>query len=236
MILSEDEKIEIGNQVALHSKYMLDFEWSQDYRFVRLWDQNTRSLCLPSDWKRRTNDILAAAYIHAVALNQGSGDDCVDPQGNTYEVKLTYIRSQDFTVTDRGAIIQRSNARTPKGILQACRANFRVYGGTSYDHHNKPTAYVLMSEDHRCFITGYMMAGDQVTSILHSGQKSEERSISLSQFQSNGYEIGSSCHNIGWEKYVSALRGYLQARDGLLVGSDRDTAVDSWLNLLPSYR
>lgn len=234
--ISDSESEEIRNQIAVHSKYLLDFEWSQDYRFVRLWDPRTKSLRLPADWKRRTNDILAANYIHALALYQGTGDDCLDVYGNTYEVKLTYVHSRDFVLGPRGGVLQRpaTEKSTPKGIKQACKANFKVYRGTDYDHHNQTTAYVLMSEDHNSYITGYMMNGSTVRDLLTSGQKtSEDRSISLSQFQNLGIEIKSSVPSMGWESYYQSLSRYIAARDGLITGVDRDAAIESWLNLLP---
>lgn len=239
MNLTDDQKEIIRNQVAVHTNYMLDFEWSQDYKFVKLWDPETKSLILPSDWKRRTNDILAATYIHSLAIYANNGDDCLDEYGNTYEVKLTYIHSKDYLVSPRDALMQKNqNPNTPlsklRGIGQACRTKFKVYPGTDKNHHNKTTAYVLMSGDHNCYITGYIMTGDKVSQILHSSSSScVERPITLSKFQIDGHEITSSVPRIGWDAYVHSLRNYIKARDNVITGSERDAAIDAWVNLLP---
>lgn len=235
MELSAEESKTIKEQIALHSKYMMDFEWSQDYRYVRLWDPKKRELCLPSDWKRRSNDILAANYIHAIALYQGTGDDCVDYLGETYEVKLTYLKSRDYQLSENGSIVQKNpkvNAK-PKGITHSCRANFRVHKGTDPNHHNKKTIYVLMSEDHKSYITGFYLEGEKVKDLL-SGDKATERSISLSQFIHNGTEVSSHVPSMGWGNYQEKLANFLAARDGLLTGDAREQAVDQWVNLLPT--
>jgi hypothetical protein len=223
----------IQGQVAIHTRYILDFERSQDYKFVKMLDKRTNSLRLPSDWKRRANDILAAAYLHAIAYDHGSGDDCVDAFGNTYEVKLTYIKSRDLYIGDRGGLLHRgSELAKGKGLMQACAAKFRVYGGTKADHHNQTTAYILMSRDHNCFITGYIMNGNTIEELLMGeGRKSEERAISLSQFQTHGYEFGSMIPHIGWDAYHSSLYKYVMARDGKLPVNEAKAAIKEWITL-----
>lgn len=219
----------IREQVAIHTRFILDFEWSQDYRFVRMLNEKTGKMHLPASWKRRTNDILGAAYMHAIAFDHGNGDDCMDEYGNRYEVKLTYINSDDVTTGPRGGLLHNNNS-----LAAACRAKFSVYDGTHDEHHNQTTAYVLMSEDHNCFITGYIMTGRMVSDLLigDGNRKSTERGISLSQFQNYGYEFSSMISHIGWDVYEPALYDYVMARDGKVPADEAAQAIQKWINLV----
>jgi hypothetical protein len=216
----------ISKQVALHTEYITDFQRVHDYGFVKLWDATNEKLISPPNLMRRGNDVLAAAYLHALAINQDNGDDCIDAQGNHYELKLAYVKSRDMSIGKRGALIQGTTGN-PENTVQA---RFKVYPGTNRNHHNKNTALILMSYDHNCFITGFMLEGGIVGKLLHEGgQKTIARTISLSNFIKYGYEFGSSIPHIGWQNYQSTLFDYVKVREQRITGDEADAVVDKWV-------
>ena len=217
----------ISKQVAFHTEYMTDLQRTHDYGLVRLYDINTKSLVSPPNLMRRGNDFLAAAYLHALAINNDHGDDCIDAQGNSYELKLAYINSKDMSIGRRGALIQGVRG----GPEHSIQARFSVYPGTERDHHTKNTALILMSYDHNCFITGFMLEGGLVGSMLHDGnQTTVARTISLNTFIKCGYEFGSSIPYIGWNNYLATLTEYVKAREGRLSKEDADAVVERWVS------
>lgn len=220
---------EIGKQVALHTKYMTDFLRTDDYGYVKLFDVESGTLVRPPGAMRRFNDFVAAAYTHSIAISAGSGDDCIDEHGNVLELKLVYIFASDMRLGVRGTSIMTGTAENPNGLGQSVNAKFRVYNGTNPDHHTKDTALVLMSGDHNCFITGFMMPGDLVKEYVHSDTKNTiQRDVSLSQFATSGSEFGSSIPHIGWENYYNALFNYLCAKEGRITGDLAQAAIDRW--------
>lgn len=218
----------ITKQISLHTEFITDFQRVHDYGFVKLWDAQTESLVSPPNLMRRGNDVLAAAYLHALAINQDNGDDCIDAQGNYYELKLAYVKSRDMSIGKRGGLIQGAQGN-PENSIQA---RFKIYAGTNRHHHTKNTALILMSYDHNCFITGFMLEGSIVGNLLHEGgQKTVARTISLSNFIKHGYEFGSSVPNIGWTDYKTKLFDYVSAREQRITGDGATSAIDNWVGL-----
>jgi hypothetical protein len=77
------------------------------------------------------------------------------------------------------------------------------------------------------------MSGDTVEELLMGeGRVSEERSISLGQFQTHGHEFGSSVPHIGWDIYRAALYQYVMARDGKLEPEQSQIAIATWVGLI----
>jgi len=179
---------------------------------------------------RRWNDIMAATYAHSLAIDQKKGDDCMDWRGSTLECKLALINSTNFWIGPNGGL-NFGSRKNPSSLLSSANAVFRVYGGTSKGHHNKDTAFVLYSEDHKAFISGFMMPGEKVEALLHEGKTTNQRTISLSQFIEHGYEFGSMVPNMGWERFETALRRYTLAMDGHLDRDDTAQAMRDWFAL-----
>jgi hypothetical protein len=220
----------IAKHVALQAKYMTDFQRTFDYGEVKLYSESAGKLVSPPDKMRRLNDFLAAAYTHSIALYANSGDDCIDQYGNAIELKLAFIKGKEMRIGTSGRAIVTGPSAT--GLMNSVNAKFRVYEGTDREHHNKDTAFILMSLDHNCYITGFMMPGDRVTEILHaSGKNTEQRDVSLSNFIKHGYEFGSSVPHIGWNEYYDALWNYLHAREGRITGDDAEAAITKWISL-----
>jgi hypothetical protein len=218
---------EIGQQAALHAKYMTDWQRTFDYGHVKLFSESQGKLVSPPDKLRRLNDFLAAAYTHSIALYAEHGDDCIDQFGNAIELKLAFVKARDYRIGNSGRAIVAGPSATSIG--STINAKFRVYGGTDSDHHTKDTALVLMSLEHNCFITGFMMPGEKVKEIVHSDTRNGvQREISLSAFIRDGYEFGSSVPHIGWENYYSTLFDYLCAKEGRITGDEAQTALDKW--------
>ena len=218
----------IANQVAFHAEYMTDFLRCQDYGLVKLYDVETKKLVTPPDLQRRSNDFIAAAYMHALAINSASGDDCIDSKGNTYELKLAYIKSSDMSIGKRGALIQG----TKSGPESTVQARFKVYEGSQPEKYNKATALILMSYDHNCYITGFMLDGKTVCDqLFNTNQNGISRNISLSNFIRHGYEFGSSIPHIGWNEYRNALFDYVKVKEQPGEQEETDKAVDKWTNL-----
>lgn len=216
----------IEKQVAFHTEYITDLHRSHDYGLIKLFDNQKQCLVSPPNLMRRGNDFLAASYLHALAIHQDHGDDCIDSHGNTFELKLAYINSRDMSIGKRGALIHGSRGG-PENTVQA---RFSVYPGTERDHHTKNTALILMSYDHSCFITGFMLEGSIVGNLLHEGnQNTISRTISLSNFIKYGYEFNSSVPNIGWSNYLTTLTDYVKARDQLLPVEQTLDIIDKWI-------
>jgi hypothetical protein len=155
----------IAKQTVLHAEYMTDIARTFDYHSVKLFNDSTGKLVSPSDKMRRLNDFLAAAYTHSIARYADSGDDCIDKYGHAIELKLAFVKARDLKIGVSGSsIVTQAN----NSFLNSVNAKFRVYNGTDKNHHNKDTAFILMSQDHNCFITGFMMTGDLVTKYVHS--------------------------------------------------------------------
>jgi hypothetical protein len=218
----------IAKQVAFHAEYMTDFLRFQDYGLVKLYDASTKTLVNPPDLLRRSNDFIAAAYMHALAINSASGDDCVDSQGNTYELKLAYIKSSDMSIGKRGALLQG----TKSGPESNVSAKWSVYPGSSPEKYKKTTALILMSYDHNCYITGFMLDGQTVCDqLFNTNQNGTQRTISLSNFIKSGYEFGSSIPHIGWNEYRNALFDYVRVKEQPTSQEETDQAVAKWTNL-----
>lgn len=233
-LISPELSQKIAHHVAIQNDYAHYFKWANTGALFRCIDKRYDELSLPCDWERRSNDIYAAAYMHAIAFDHGNGDDCLDEYGNKYEVKLTQIKSRDLFLGDLGAINHKvkEDAKKGTGLAQACNAKFAVHSKTSDDHHNQTTAYVLMSWDHSTIITGYIMSGDKVKKLLGgSARTSVNRAISLSQFQTYGHEFNSCVPHIGWNRYETALRGWLMAREGRLPPDEAEKAIEEWIDL-----
>lgn len=216
----------ISKQVAFHTEYITDLQRVHDYGLVKLYDISANKLVSPPNLMRRGNDFLAAAYLHALAIHQDHGDDCIDALGNTYELKLAYINSRDMSIGKRGALIQGARGGPENSIM----ARFSVYPGTEREHHTKNTALILMSYDHNCFITGFMLEGNIVETLLHEGnQNTVSRTISLSNFIKYGYEFSSSVPNIGWTNYLTTLTNYVKAREQRLTVDETNAVVEQWV-------
>ncbi len=217
----------IEHQVAFHTEYITDFQRTHDYGLVKLYDAKTQQLVTPPNLMRRGNDFLAAAYLHALALDSAMGDDCIDAMGNSYELKLAYINSADMSIGKRGALIQGARGGPENSIM----ARFKIYEGTDRNHHNKDTALILMSYDHNCFITGFMLDGVTVGNLLHEGnQNTVARTITLSNFIKYGYEFGSSVPHIGWANYRSTLFDLVKAREQRISPEETETVVEKWVS------
>ncbi len=217
----------IEQQVALHTEYITDFQRTHDYGLVKLFDTKTETLVTPPNLMRRGNDFLAAAYLHALAINSAMGDDCIDAQGRSYELKLAYINAADMSIGKRGALIQGARGGPENSIM----ARFKIYEGTDRNHHNKDTALILMSYDHNCFITGFMLDGVTVGNLLHEGnQNTVARTITLNNFIKYGYEFGSSVPNIGWSNYRSTLFDLVKAREQRISPEETDAVVEKWVS------
>jgi hypothetical protein len=222
----ETQKL-IEAQVAIHTEYITDWQRTHDYGMIRLFDVKTQKLVSPPNLMRRGNDFLAAAYLHALAINSPLGDDCVDHMGNAYELKLAYIKSEDMSIGKRGALIQGVRGG-PENTIQA---RFKIYEGTDRNHHNKDTALILMSYDHNCFITGFMLKGEIVGELLHEGnQTTVARTISLRNFIEHGREFGSSVPHIGWTNYRETLFDYVKAREQRLRPEETEEVVEKWVS------
>lgn len=217
----------VAQQITLQAKYMTDWQRTFDYGYVKLLNAATGKLVSPPDKLRRLNDFLASAYTHSIALYADSGDDCVDQHGNAIELKLAFIKAQDMRIGVHGrAIVTGPSAAS---LTSSINAKFRVYNGTAADHHSKDTAFILMSHDHNCFITGFMMNGERIQELVHSDSRNTvQRDVSLSAFMRDGYEFGSSVPHIGWENYYNALFNYLCAKEGRITGDEAQTALDKW--------
>ena len=230
MAVTNEQKRQIAQQIAIHVKYMPDFQRGYDYSKVRLFDPVSGRLVQKPDMLRRCNDFLAATYMHSLALYQGNGDDCIDAKGNTLELKLAFIKSGDIHIGMNGRSLMHGAART--SLNSAINAKFKVHNGTHQSHHNQDTALILMSHDHNCYITGFILPGDEVERILmDGGQTTVDRSISLSQFINYGYEVGSSVPHIGWERYWQCLFNHVSAREGRLSGEELASAKAEWIAL-----
>ena len=218
----------IAKQVAFHAEYMTDFLRHQDYGLVRLYDAGTKKLVSPPDLLRRSNDFIAAAYMHALAINSASGDDCIDSQGNTYELKLAYIKATDMSIGKRGALLHGTKSGPESNVT----ARWSVYPGSSPEKYKKNTALILMSYDHNCYITGFMLDGNTVCEqLFNTNQNGLQRTISLSNFIKYGYEFGSSIPHIGWNTYRNALTEYVRVKEQPTSEEETKQAVDTWTNL-----
>lgn len=218
----------ISQQIAFHAQYMTDFIRHQDYGLVKLYDVESSNLVTPADLQRRSNDFIAAAYTHTLAINSTSGDDCVDSKGNTFELKLAYIKSSDMSIGKRGALIQG----TKSGPESTVQARFKVYEGSAQSKYNKDTALILMSYDHNCYITGFMLDGKTVCDqLFNTNQNGISRTISLSNFIKSGYEFGSSIPHIGWSNYRNALLDYVKVKEQPSSPEDTQSSMTTWENL-----
>jgi hypothetical protein len=219
----------IGEHEALQVKYMTDMQRSRNYDYVKMYHPTYGKMVCPADWNRRWNDIMAASYAHSVALYAEHGDDCIDHYGNAIELKLAFVKARDLRIGASGrAIVSGPSASS---IGSTITAKFRVYKGTDADHHSKDTALVLMSLEHNCFISGFILPGEKVKEIVHNEDRNGvQREISLSAFIRDGYEFGSSIPHIGWENYYSALFDYLCAKEGRITGDEAQAALDKWLS------
>lgn len=224
----------IQRQVAFQCHHMLDIMWSGHTEGLAMLDKRRKKLTdeLPMLWGRRMNDIYAAAYMHCVAYDEGNGDDCVDWYGNEYEVKLTGIRSRDLCIGANGALLHKGSegAKKGKSLFDRCRTKWKVFDKTAAEHHNQTTGYILVSEDHKCFIDGFIMHGDAIVQLLANGE-AVDRSISLGQFMTYGYRFPSSVPHIGWERYQSALDSFVRAKYGMLTPEESQIAIHNWVTL-----
>lgn len=229
--LTPEQSRVIEKQVSLHTTHMTSILRSHRYDSVRLFDQKKNALVAPFDITHRDNDFIAAAYVHALAIYQTNGDDCIDANGNTYELKLVYVDSRDMNIGKRGGL-QLGSGVFKSNLENSIHARYKVYPGTDKNHHNKETALILMSCDHQCYITGFMMHGDNVTEFLHeSNQNCVGRTISLGNFIKHGYEFGSSVPHIGWQNYYDSLHNYVMAREGRLNAEETQAARQKWIEL-----
>lgn len=229
MIVTEDSLALIRAQVDLHDKFIMDLHRLRDYSFVKMFNPRTGTLNAPPDLLRRGNDILAAAYVSALAIDQQSGDDCIDVNGQSLELKLAIVSSDMLEFSSKGNLVRSGYGN---GLAHTLQAKFRVYDGTKLDHHNKDTAFVLLSYEHNCFISAFMMKGDDVQNLLMDGNQSGvQRKISLNQFIHHGYEINSAIPNIGWERYYSCLKNYVAGAEGHLPPDEAMQALEDWTQL-----
>jgi hypothetical protein len=220
----------IKSYVAQQTEFMQDWLLSYDYSRVRLYNTTKNKLVQNPEMFRRGNDWIAAAYMHSVALDQGSGDDCVDTKGNYHELKLAFMDASQIHFGTSGTALLYGASDT--SLNQAYNAKYRVYATTQNEHHKQETAYVLMSKQHNCYITGFMMTGEQVQkTLMESGKTTVERSISLGNFITNGYEFKSGIPHIGWGRYYNALFNYVKAREQRITGDEAREAIKTWVEL-----
>jgi len=227
-MVTNNQLTAIRKQIALHTEFITELNRVGDFSYIRLFNTKTGELSFPPNIMRRGNDLLAAAYVHALAIDQQNGDDCIDANGKTIELKLAYIKSEGMTISSQGNVIRKTDLTT---IESNTNAKFRRYKGTQAGHHEKDTAFVLMSYDHNCFITAFMMPGKTVEQLIDNGQSSVERSISLSQFIKHGYEIGSSVPHIGWDRYKTALKNFVAGCEGKCSVPEAGLAHAEWAKL-----
>lgn len=222
---------DIREAIVNNIKVITTSSRSRKYDGMKMIDKTAKEIIdLPPDWFRRANDIFAATYAHCLARYADSGMDCVDFYGNHLELKFVIVDSNEFMIGPSGKSIKRLNGDTT--LLQSIQAIFRVYPGTAADHHSNHTALVLYSKNHDCFISGFIMHGNDIQSYVHSESKNTvTRTVSLSQFIANGYEFDSLVPHIGWEEYEDALYNFLRAKQGLLTEQEATDAIDSWVNL-----
>jgi hypothetical protein len=223
-------KKDIAQYTALQLKYMTDWHRAKDYDGAKMFSPaQDKIINLPADWNRRWNDMMAATYAHSIANYSESGDDCTDHFGNALELKLAFIKARDLRIGALGRAIVTGPSSTSFG--STVNAKFRVYNGTDADHHTKDTALVLMSLEHNCFISGFILPGEKVKEIVHNENRNGiQREISLSAFIRDGYEFGSSAPHIGWENYYSALFDYLCAKEGRITGDEAEAALAKWIS------
>jgi hypothetical protein len=226
---------DIAKYVSLQLKYMTDWHRASDYGQVKMLNPGQNNLIkMPSDWPRRWNDIMAAAYAHSVANYSESGDDCTDHFGNALELKLAFVKARELRIGTMGRAIVSASSGTSFG--NTINAKFRVYNGTDSEHHTKDTALVLMSLEHNCFISGFILPGEKVKEIVHNENRNGiQREISLSAFVREGYEFGSTAPHIGWERYYAALFNYLCAKEGRITGDEADAAFATWASFADEY-
>lgn len=227
--ISDETKKLISKQVALNIDIVTPCLRMTDYSLMRMFNLKKQQLTAPINAFRRANDILAATFVHYLAIDQQNGDDCIDVNGNAMEVKLAFLKSDDLTISKQGNVIRKGSEN---GLIHNTQAKFRVHNGTAKGHHNKDTAFILVSEDHACFIGGFIMRGDKVDELLTSGsQKGVNRKISLSQFIKHGYEINSSVPHIGWERYHECLKNFVAGAEGMLPVPQAGEAHKAWTEL-----
>jgi hypothetical protein len=221
---------DIAQYAALQIKYMTDWHRVKDYANANMFSPiHDKLINLPGDWFRRTNDMMAATYAHSIANYSDNGDDCTDHFGNALELKLAFIKARDLRIGASGRAIVSGPSSSSFGSTVS--AKFRVYNGTDADHHTKDTALVLMSLEHNCFISGFILPGEKVKEIVHNENRNGvNREISLSAFIRDGYEFGSSAPHIGWENYYSALFDYLCAKEGRITGDEAEAALVKWIS------
>jgi|SRR5476651_1598428 len=226
---SSEQLQSIAQQVAVHAKYITDFQRTFDYGEVKLYSETAGKLVSPPDKLRRLNDFLAAAYAHAIAIYADSGDDCIDQFGNAIELKLAFIKGKDMRMGNSGKAIVTGAGSV--SFTHAVNAKFRVYSGTDKQHHNKDTALVLMSLDHNCFISGFMLPGEVITDLVHSDTKNTvQRDVSLNSFIKYGYEFASSVPHIGWGEYYEALRNFINAKEKRSPEDEWAAAYAKWVS------
>lgn len=224
--ISEQISDQVANQIALVS----DMLFFNDMSFVKMVNANRSELVTASPTTiRHYDDIAAGCYAHTLAIDQGNGDDCVDHYGYSMELKLAMVSSDGWSFNGNDQLTKSSS------ITNTIGARFSVYGETKRGHHNKDTALVLYSADHRKFITGFILSGDHIDNYLNNGNNNTvDRFIPLSKFIADGYEFGSSVPHMGWERYYSALWYFLAAKHDKIPKERAYRAFTDWVNLSDS--
>lgn len=217
---------EFADQVAIHNLTMPVAMMTQSYGTLRQYDED-KQMMGPVEIIGKSYDIYASMFMQAIVLHGGTGTDCRDKFGNDYEVKLVKVYGDKIIADEDGQLFYGS---LNSYLRSSINANYRVYKGTKEGHHNKVTVLVLYSMEHRCFIAGFIMRGEDIEHVLRNMKKtSVERVVTLNDFLNYGYEIGSVLPYIGWSRYVDVATRLSHAKQGLLTEEEKAKVIDEWI-------
>ena len=218
----------LRDEIEKQQKYFIDSWRCHDYSAFTLLDPKTWQLVKPANLPQRWEDIIASLYFNSIAFYDNSGDDCIDPLGNTMEVKLAMLDSSKCSIKPNGSL-QYNNTTLEAGLA----ARFSVYETTNENHHNKDTGFVIFSSDLWSIIDAWIMPGFKVSELLHKSKSSNiTRKISLRMFMDHGYKCSSPLPHIGWEKFKANLHEYTLYNCGYCDTPDHQvSAVEKFISM-----
>lgn len=156
----------------------------------------------PMRQTRKSDDIIAATIVKAIAISADNGVDAIRWQDETktkaagfidIECKLSYRSKNGILVTDNGTLYTgnpwgtKNNRTSLRGGISA---NYEIVNNLSKK--NMETHFVLMDDDTREIVCAYCLNGAQVVNLLSinpvsgAAKTGKKRSIKLSTFQDNG--------------------------------------------------
>lgn len=185
-------------------------------------------------FSRRIHDVLAASYCGYIAFLQDNGHDCINHKGHLLELKLTQANSNNFTIGKNNKLKYKKDS----SWISSVGANYDISLSTDLKRKSQDTALILWSEDHSCFISGFIMKKDHVYDFLterdlncKAGSR-VKRNISLYKFLTYGHEFPSPhATYISFELYENALYNYVMAREGYFDNFKTNYWINFWKNL-----